>query len=70
MRRSIGVFAAVLSFALAANLAFAGSAFALFGRSKQAISKSCSQQADAKGLHGKARKAFRAKCKRHGGKLT
>jgi hypothetical protein len=45
-------------------------AFALFGRSKQAISKSCSQQADKKDLHGKARKAFRAKCKRHGGKPT
>ena len=28
---------------------------------------SCSQQADAKGLHGKARKAFRSQCKRSGG---
>ena len=34
---------------------------------KRAISLSCSQQADAKGLHGKARKAFRSKCKRRGG---
>ena len=28
---------------------------------------SCSQQADAKHLHGKARKAFRSQCKRSGG---
>jgi psiF repeat len=70
MRRSITVFAALLGITLLANVTFPDSAFALFGRSKQAISKSCSQQADAKGLHGKARKAFRAKCKRHGGKPT
>jgi hypothetical protein len=30
--------------------------------SKQAISKACSDQANAKGLHGKERKKFRAKC--------
>jgi hypothetical protein len=70
MRRSIKVFAALLGITLLANVAFPDSAFALIGRSKQAISKSCSQQADAKGLHGKARKAFRAKCKRHGGNPT
>jgi hypothetical protein len=29
-----------------------------------AKSKECSAQADAKGLHGKARKSFRSKCKR------
>jgi hypothetical protein len=34
---------------------------------KQAISLSCSQQANAKGLHGKARKAFRSQCERSGG---
>jgi hypothetical protein len=34
---------------------------------KQATSKACSDQADAKGLHGKARKKFRSKCKRRGG---
>jgi hypothetical protein len=34
---------------------------------KRAISLSCSQQADAKGLHGRARKAFRSQCKRGGG---
>lgn len=70
MRHSIRVFVALLGITLLANIALPDSASALFGRSKQAISKSCSQQADAKGLHGKARKVFRAKCKRHGGKLT
>jgi hypothetical protein len=34
---------------------------------KKAISKSCSDQATAKGLHGKARKKFRAACKKNGG---
>jgi hypothetical protein len=29
----------------------------------QAISKKCSADADAKGLHGKARKTFREQCK-------
>jgi hypothetical protein len=31
---------------------------------KKAISASCTKQADAQGLHGKARRAFREKCKR------
>jgi hypothetical protein len=31
---------------------------------KKAKAKECSTQADAKGLHGKARKEFRSKCKR------
>jgi hypothetical protein len=30
---------------------------------RSAKSKECSTQADAKGLHGKARKTFRSKCK-------
>jgi hypothetical protein len=34
---------------------------------KRASSLSCSQQADARGLHGKARKAFRSQCRRSGG---
>lgn len=38
------------------------------GAEKAAISKVCSEQADAKNLHGKERKKFRAKCKRSGGK--
>ncbi len=32
---------------------------------KAELSKSCSAQADAKGLHGKTRKHFRSQCK-HG----
>ena len=35
---------------------------------KKAVSKSCSDQANAKGLHGKARKKFRSDCKHTGGK--
>jgi psiF repeat len=35
---------------------------------KKAISKTCSDQASAKGLHGKERKTFRAECKKNGGK--
>jgi hypothetical protein len=34
---------------------------------KKAISKSCSDQATAKGLHGKERKKFRSACKKNGG---
>ena len=37
--------------------------------SKKAISKACSDQANAKGLHGKERKKFRSECKRKGGKM-
>jgi psiF repeat len=76
MIRSLAVCATVLLLTVAADAASSqtppSSAYALFGRStsKQAISKACSDQANAKGLHGKARKSFRAKCKRHGGKPT
>jgi hypothetical protein len=35
--------------------------------SKKAISKACTDQANAKGLHGKARKKFRSDCKKNGG---
>ena len=76
MIRSIAVCGTVLLLTIAADAASSqtppSSAYALFGRStsKQAISKACSDQANAKGLHGKARKSFRAKCKRHGGKPT
>jgi hypothetical protein len=35
---------------------------------KKAISKACSDQADAQKLHGKERKTFRATCKKNGGK--
>ncbi|MGB7178251.1 MAG: PsiF family protein [Xanthobacteraceae bacterium] len=37
---------------------------------KKAVSKSCSDQANAKGLHGKARKKFRSDCKHNGGKAS
>ena len=36
---------------------------------KKAISKKCSDLANAKGLHGKERKKFRAECKRKGGTM-
>jgi hypothetical protein len=35
---------------------------------KHAISKACSDQANAQGLKGKARKKFRSACKKNGGK--
>ena len=35
---------------------------------KQAISKSCTDQANTKGLHGKARKKFRSRCKKARGR--
>jgi hypothetical protein len=35
---------------------------------KKAISKACTDQANAKGLHGKARRKFRSACKKAGGK--
>ena len=37
---------------------------------RTAISIECSKQADAKGLHGKARHSFRNKCKRQGAKAA
>jgi hypothetical protein len=37
---------------------------------KKSISKSCTDQANAKGLHGKARKKFRSACKKNGGKAS
>jgi hypothetical protein len=40
------------------------------GTDKKAISKSCSDQANAKGLHGKARKKFRSACKHNGGQAS
>ena len=37
---------------------------------KRAVSKACSDQANAKNLHGKVRKKFRSECKRNGGKAV
>ena len=34
---------------------------------QSAVAKSCSAQADAKGLHGNARTKFRSQCKKNGG---
>jgi hypothetical protein len=38
------------------------------GPEVKGIAKECSQQASAKGLHGKDRRKFRAECKKTGGK--
>jgi hypothetical protein len=37
---------------------------------RKAISKACSEQATAKGLHGKERKTFRSECRKNGGKAA
>ena len=66
------VFAAILmSLAIGTGTAWAQDAAApskMSAEEKKAISKSCIDQANAKGLHGKERKHFKSKCKRHGGK--
>jgi hypothetical protein len=65
---------ALLAFSLGLGGAFAQAPTAPSGTQaksdadKQAISKACSDQANAKGLHGKERKKFRADCKKNGGK--
>lgn len=79
LTRSSIVAAALLAFTvgtattLASNAALAagdqsGASATTSATDKKAISKSCSDQANAKGLHGKARKKFRAACKHNGGK--
>ena len=70
--RSISSCAAILSFAIAVTLASASAqtpppSGTPNPTDKLAVSKACSQQADAKGLHGKARKKFRSDCKKRGG---
>jgi hypothetical protein len=54
----------VVAFALAALVATGTAALAQKAPSKprSAASLECSRQADEKGLHGKTRKRFRAKC--------
>ena len=37
---------------------------------KKAMSKTCSEQANAKGLHKKDRQKFRAACIKNGGKIS
>ena len=55
--------AAVIPVSTASYAATTGKA-AVSTDEKQAKSKECSAEADKQGLHGKARKAFRSKCKR------
>jgi hypothetical protein len=62
--------AAVLSL-MSISVAFAQAPSApakLSADEKKAISKSCSEQAGQKGLHGKDRRKFRAACIKNGGK--
>ena len=63
--------------AAVSSLLFAGAAFAEMApatksgeapkmtKARSAASLECSKEADAKGLHGKARKRFRSECKRN-----
>jgi hypothetical protein len=53
-----------IAFTLAGLLAAGGSVLAQekSPSARSAASLECSKQADEKGLHGKARKSFRAKC--------
>jgi hypothetical protein len=69
MIRPMTFCAAILSLTIATSGASAQtpSPSAASPTDKQAISKTCSDQANAKGLHGKARKKFRSDCKRRGG---
>jgi hypothetical protein len=67
MMKSSVVAAILLSLAIGTATAWAEDA-AGPSADKKAISKSCSDQANAKGLHGKERKHFRSECKHHGGK--
>ena len=68
MRSLVSV--ALLSLAIGVGTALTHTAAqaAMSQDQKQAISKSCSDQANAKGLHGTARKKFRSECKHNGGK--
>jgi hypothetical protein len=67
MRFLVG--AALLAFAIGVAPALAQTSAAQPSTDeKKAIAKSCSDQANAKGLHGKARKKFRSACKHAGGK--
>ena len=56
-------FAQTATPAASAPAATASAPAAPAATTKQAKSKECSMEADKQGLHGKARKAFRSKCK-------
>lgn len=65
--------AIMLSFVIGAGTALAQAptpapAPAKMSPDRKAVSKACSDQATAKGLHGKERKKFRSECKHNGGK--
>jgi len=71
------IYLTLLALAISAGTAFAQSPAAtdksapaskVTPDDKKAISKSCTDQANAKSLHGKERKKFRSACKRNGGK--
>jgi hypothetical protein len=80
MTRSSVIAAIILSFALGGMAwterasaasdqpAAAAPPPAMSAADKAAISKSCTDQANAKKLHGTPRKKFRAACKKAGGK--
>ena len=71
LMKSSVVAAILLSLTLGTGMAWAEDPAApskMSAEEKKAISKSCSDQANAKGLHGKERKHFKSKCKHHGGK--
>jgi hypothetical protein len=58
--------AAAVAFALAGTAALAQSPAKSKApaTTRSAVSLECSRQADAKGLHGKARRSFRSRCRR------
>jgi hypothetical protein len=66
--------ATLLSFAMGTATAFAQAPAAppakikMTSEEKKAVSKACSDQASAKGLHGRDRQKFRAACIKGGGK--
>jgi len=73
MIRTMAICAAILSFTVATTGTVLGqfpptTTPAPSATDKKAISKACSDQANAKGLHGKERRKFRSECKRRGGK--
>jgi hypothetical protein len=65
---AIGVGTALAQTSTPAPTGQAASAPQMSQDQKKAISKSCTDQANAKGLHGKERKKFRSECKKAGGK--
>ena len=79
MMKSTFVAAILLSFAFGSGVALAQdtppatsdkpAASSKMSADKKAISKTCTDKANAKGLHGDARKKFRSACKKAGGKV-